>query len=419
MLTLFKIIISGFILLSTVNLQWYVYLYIENWQFEDVHFASDSVGFTIANEGGYTGVVIKTTNGGSTWVQKYVEPGKKLFSIFFINDLVGWAVGRYGVIIHTEDGGDTWNYQTSGTSSHYLNCVYFTDELNGWIVGSPSGGGDAIILKTSDGGTNWISIYNFPHLDLRGYYSVVFKDSTTGWAVGRYAQIIKTTDGGLNWSEKYIVDRHNGLVDIFYIDGDLWAVGGDGFYDVGKIYYSSDLGDNWSYEYSNGRYFRSAYFINDSYGWVVGDTGLIVYTTNGGFSWSEAISPTVSSLRSICFSDDSTGWITGWFGYFLSTKSPPSGILSEIKEDLVPDFQIYPNPFNSITTISFSLPQNTYVRLSVFSITGEEIEIVTDREYKKGAHKLQFLSADLTSGIYIALLETEKSSVGKKIVLIK
>jgi len=48
--------------------------------------------------------ILKTTDGGTTWFEQYNGDGT-LNSIFFINDITGWAVGWFGTILHTNNGG--------------------------------------------------------------------------------------------------------------------------------------------------------------------------------------------------------------------------------------------------------------------------------------------------------------------------
>ena len=50
-------------------------------------------------------------------------------------------------------------------------------------------------------------------------------------------------------------------------------------------------------------------FINENEGWVVGDEGLILHTTNGGDDWLEVNSGTAKDLVKIFFYDSNNGWI--------------------------------------------------------------------------------------------------------------
>jgi hypothetical protein len=53
------------------------------------------------------GVILRTTNGGSTWNAQVTPTSQTLNSIFFVNDSVGYAAGASGVILKTRTGGTT------------------------------------------------------------------------------------------------------------------------------------------------------------------------------------------------------------------------------------------------------------------------------------------------------------------------
>lgn len=82
-------------------------------------------------------------------------------------------------------------------------------------------------------------------------------------------------------------------------------------------------------------------------------------------------------------------------------------------------FQNYPNPFNPSTTISFSIPENSFVKLRIFNSLGEEVETVVNRELSAGNYKYDWNAINLPSGIYFYKLQTEKFNETKKMVLIK
>jgi hypothetical protein len=81
--------------------------------------------------------------------------------------------------------------------------------------------------------------------------------------------------------------------------------------------------------------------------------------------------------------------------------------------------QNYPNPFNPATLISFSLPEDTFVKLVVFNIIGEEIAVLADGRYSAGHHTFQFNAENLNAGLYLYRLETYKFTAVKKMILLK
>lgn len=62
--------------------------------------------------------------------------------------------------------------------------------------------------------------------------------------------------------------------------------------------------------------------------------------------------------------------------------------------------QNYPNPFNPSTTIKFSLPATSNVKLSVFNILGEEVQILMNEIKEAGVYTINFNASQLNSGIY-------------------
>lgn len=114
----------------------------------------------------------------------------------------------------------------------------------------------------------------------------------------------------------------------------------------------------------------------------------------------------------------------------------PAGTGGEFKVVFTPDYntsvqddivsvtnfelsQNYPNPFNPSTKISFSLPESHHVKLNVYSVLGERISTLYEGTLSAGTHSVSFDGTGLTSGIYIYRLETETSSITKKMILLK
>jgi hypothetical protein len=85
--------------------------------------------------------------------------------------------------------------------------------------------------------------------------------------------------------------------------------------------------------------------------------------------------------------------------------------------------QNYPNPFNPSTTIEFSLPKDSYVKLKIFDITGKTVFwVINDFLLCAGNHKYTvdaFNTLGLSSGIYFYRIETDKFTAVKKMVMIK
>ena len=83
--------------------------------------------------------------------------------------------------------------------------------------------------------------------------------------------------------------------------------------------------------------------------------------------------------------------------------------------------QNYPNPFNPNTSIKFSLPENSFVNLSVFNLAGQKVsELVNDRR-DAGNYEINFDAGkySLASGTYFYKLESGDFTETKRMILIK
>ena len=94
-----------------------------------------------------------------------------------------------------------------------------------------------------------------------------------------------------------------------------------------------------------------------------------------------------------------------------------------VKEDEQPNsyylLRNYPNPFNPVTTIEYSIPTSTHVELIVYNYVGEKIFELENGFQQSGQYKVNFKSDNLASGIYFVYLNTKDYKESIKIVLLK
>ena len=69
--------------------------------------------------------------------------------------------------------------------------------------------------------------------------------------------------------------------------------------------------------------------------------------------------------------------------------------------------QNYPNPFNPTTKITFSLPKESNINLTVYNLLGQEIEILVNDRVDAGTHSVDFVGEGLPSGMYFCKLRVE------------
>lgn len=99
------------------------------------------------------------------------------------------------------------------------------------------------------------------------------------------------------------------------------------------------------------------------------------------------------------------------------TAIPPSATTVPAEFRLAPN---YPNPFNPVTTIAFSLPVKTTVQLEIFNALGERVsELIPSRPMGPGWHRIHFNADGMPSGIYYYRLKTPAFIETRKMVLLR
>jgi len=81
--------------------------------------------------------------------------------------------------------------------------------------------------------------------------------------------------------------------------------------------------------------------------------------------------------------------------------------------------QNYPNPFNPATNITYSIVNGGDVKISVFDVSGKEVEKLVNGIQQPGKYSISFNASKLTSGIYFYRIETESFTDTKKMILVK
>ena len=81
--------------------------------------------------------------------------------------------------------------------------------------------------------------------------------------------------------------------------------------------------------------------------------------------------------------------------------------------------QNYPNPFNPSTTIRFSVPEAGNVKITVYDVIGNEIDVLVNKDMAPGVFNATWNAASYASGIYFYRMETSNFVSVKKMILVK
>ncbi len=288
-----------------------------------------------------------------SWIDVESPTDQWLSDIHFTDDVSGWAVGWFGTILRTTDGQKWESKSVTGITDEYLYGIAFSDKNHGVFTGYNSDN-EAIAYSTRNGGASWSKVM----LPVTTFIprTVVFADESVGYIAGSEGVVLKTTDGGQSWNEietpvsttlygieafntkiyacgsstllfsadggsswQQKIDAEDGygwLKDIVFTDdnnGYFITAGGDA-----KIYKTSDGGDEWEQQASIGEaeFLNDIHFVGKSYGWAVGDKGIIYHTKNGN-DWTQVDSPLNYELNAVFFSSEKNGWTAGYNGTLM------------------------------------------------------------------------------------------------------
>ncbi|MBN1371299.1 MAG: hypothetical protein JW987_05005 [Anaerolineaceae bacterium] len=266
-----------------------------------------------------------TTNVFYDWTLISPSVGVGLKSIFFVDQYTGWVTGDDGAIYHTTDGGLTWLPQSSGTTSD-LKDMFFTTKNNGWIIG-----GKNLILRTTDGGTTWVSQTSPVDTYLE---SIKFANDTYGFIAGchytlsgtypvytftAHGYVLRSADGGDSWS---LASRdgitYRCIKDLHFVSGSLgWLAAeytgsySNGYPTYPRVFTTSDGGDTWvlqSLPITTGS-INAIAFSDSNTGWIVGGSGRILNTVNGGSLWTTQVGETLGNYSYVQFANLTEGWL--------------------------------------------------------------------------------------------------------------
>ena len=380
-----------------------------------------SVFFTDVNNGyvgGSLGTILKTTDGGMNWSSQNSGTTHNLSPLFFTDVSTGIALGDSGTIFQTFDGGNIWTKQIIDTT-YILSSVFFTSTDTGYIAGYYTGDGGVIhgiILKTIDGGENWVTF-----TQLSCYLkSICFASSEVGYAVGTtttqppFYIILKTNDVGESWNSSLLPSMGKTLRSVFFINTDVgYAVGWD------VILKTIDGGLNWTSQ-SVGENLTSVYFTDLNTGYIAGyqtnpsTEGQIFKTEDGGINWN-LFNAGTESIFSIFFPNIDTGYVVGETGTIQKTTNGGGEpvLINEKPQTIF--LKINPNPFTTLTTIEYELTKPSTAQLTIYNYLGKQVELI-EKQQAQGKQQITWNAEGLPAGVYFCVLKANEVVQTKKII---
>ena len=343
-----------------------------------------------------------------------------------------------------------------------------------------------------------------------------FVNGGTSWQY--YHVLIKTINSGFSWTPVMTsgADGYNSGGSFKFFTN------GHGYHISNKTYKTENFGDNWTQLNSQGGGPRALFMHSEDRGWLGKQSGLLK-TTNGCVTWvNQNIGVTNVDINSVSFINSNTGWIAGESGHILKTtngsgvnppiaptlisppnnsngisltpildwndaqgathytlqvspvnnfsntvideqnlnvseyqvqantlqsnmlyywrvlagniggNSPwsevwnftttfPSGIKS-LSGNIPKEFKLiqnHPNPFNPSTRIRFDIAKESFVSLIVYDMLGRKVDELVNQKLSPGTYETEFSGSNFSSGVYYYKLIAGNFSETKRMVLIR
>ncbi len=385
------------------------------------------------------------------WTQLLGPPGAGVSDIYFYN---GTLFAISGGVWASMDHGETWLPQDS--SGQLVFGKFYEYEGDLYVAGSA-------LWRLDD--TVWTELLDTPVVTMARQGSDLFTGNQYTYEdyIGNYSVLaggaMRSTDNGITWLNLSLPSTggYTYLINFFDDGTRLYALLGvaTGVYPSGMNYgnylaVSEDQGNNWissnlyekDYSYpcpwveEDGIIYEGntngLWEFEDSVGTLVqmngiGSVGFLRTAENGivaGTQDSEYASIDLSLIQSSgnvrkLVSGDSLSNITGFafddnFAYVSTSQRsvwrtalsslPLSGVLEQ--QRVISGLTVFPNPSQSRFTISFSLPEHSYISLKLYDELGILRSSIFDGEQDAGNHEIPLADQNLPNGMYEVVLRT-------------
>lgn len=421
MITKLRVAILGILLCGSAKAQW---TQIFGWS-EPVNFSIPDTNVFWASTSAYTlqygkNYYTRSVDGGVTLkIDTIIGSDSTVVSnVVALDSSTAWfsfykaPAGNSGKIIKTSDGGQTWVTQTNPgmftPPSGFLNFVHFFDQNRGLCMGDPNGGYFEI-YTSSNGGTTWIRTpqVNIP-AQLSGEYGItgVFSaiDSTL-WFGTNKGRVYKSADFGNNWTVA-TAGTNNFINDMTFQDLNHGIVRTNN-----KIKRTSDGGQTWASAWQTLPYTLLSAQNNLAY--IPGTPSAYIMTIGVGNGYGSAIS------YDTCYTwmriDSLVHKTLGFHSLAAAYTGSVYTALTYFKFDQVtfsvPEItgtvqvNVFPNPASDILNVSID-KANPGFTLSFKTMLGQELLSKTIR----GQYD-QVSLAEIPGGVYLLQIKTNEGAL--------
>ena len=326
--------------------------------------------------------------------------GDDIMSVAFVTDNLVYAVGEKGRIFYSEDAGLNWQEDISPVTDLLYGLAFADNTL--WVAGyngavlkkdfnppAPRTGliinefmasNDAAFADEHGDFDDWIEIYNSNDhaVDIGGMYMTDDLEQPTLWQIPDTEPDSTTIAPGgflVLWADK---ESEEGVLHLeLKLSGKGEQIGLSEIFEGNTISIDSlSFGPQWA---------------DTSYGYVEDGGG-----DRGYFNPSTPGETNANGIVVVGITEKPNSFITD---YHLA--------------------QNYPNPFNPTTTIEFAVPKAGKTTLTVYSVTGQKVAVLLNKNLKAGTVSVEWDAGNMASGVYFYKLTAGTLVSTKKLLLLK
>jgi photosystem II stability/assembly factor-like uncharacterized protein len=368
--------------------------------------------------------VYRSTNNGASWtaISSSVNGNSAVreMAISETNPSILYATTGSSIFLST-DGGSTFTNKTTGLPGRTITSVNVHPDDENIAILTFSGFGTNKVYKTTDMGDSWFSINgNLPDSPVNDAFIYKEASQPNTYFVATDIGVFLTQDDGTNW-----VELPNNLPNtvILHLDyspsNKMLRAGthGRGVYeayidltipvelssftaetDVNKVLLkwstateTNNLGFEVERKLKNQEWVRIAFVEGNGT-----TTEINNYSYVDDYSLLPYEGTVLYRLKQIDFD--------GSFEYSNQVAANLSFIPSEYYVS-----QNYPNPFNPSTTIKFSIPEESQVKLNIYNSIGEVVETLVNGLHQPGSYEVSWNAKNYPSGIYFYSFEVSRN----------
>jgi uncharacterized protein (DUF608 family) len=315
-------------------------------------------------------------------------------------DILGYNVEIYKdevfrTIVSTTD--------TSYLETGLLKSTAYTYRVRSYNAGNISDPGNEIIVTTGDGGNGEV-IYA---LNAGGdtYISSTsgieyIDDESMGWLSGGSTYSATTAIAGTEDDELYQTERFGDFSYSISLDNGSYDI----VFKLAEVYQDDPSTRVFHVDMEGKRIIRDLDLLFRTNKNTAYDVIMPVELTDGELNINFVTVTDNAKLSALEIREDGT-------------------MIEEPEPDKIPsDYflkQSYPNPFNQITRIHYGLPKAAQVRINLYNISGQKVDVIVDEKQKAGYYSVDFDAENLASGIYFYNIEANDFSQTRKMILVK